>query len=366
MQRKKGMVYVKRVIRFLNIILVLFLITINNSRAQAGFNIYLVGDAGDHTYTAETLSNLQKELIQHPNSAVIFLGDNCYKDILWGIIPFGFKGFDSSRNTQLKLKAQLNILNNFKGSAFFTPGNHDWWNRTTYRKGKDKLFMEESFIEKSLSANTSISNPGNVFLPANGEYGPVYVELNNRTIRLVFMDTYRIIQTGIRKSPVPDEEKTVYSRLDSILRDGYALKQKIVIVAHHPVYAKGPYAQPLKSPGLFKRIKASNMNFPSYQAMSDQMNQVLRKYPGVYYASGHVHALQYFYTRDRIHYIVSGAGSKVNKLSEKEITRYASDLPNEYLYWNTGGFVEIQFNGLSERHFIYYHDGEMKCSPDPD
>ena len=103
---------------------------------------YLVGD-GDHTEAGETLINLQRELISHPNSAVIFMGDNSYKDILWGIIPFGYKGFDSSGNTMAKVRSQLNLLNQYKGWVYFTPGNHDWWNRTTYRQGKAKLAMEE-------------------------------------------------------------------------------------------------------------------------------------------------------------------------------------------------------------------------------
>src|SRR5450755_4145481 len=82
--------------------------SINSSLAQDHFKIYLVGDAGDHKEAGTTLKNVQKELINNPNSAVIFLGDNSYKDILWGIIPMGFKGFDSSRNTIEKVSSQLN------------------------------------------------------------------------------------------------------------------------------------------------------------------------------------------------------------------------------------------------------------------
>ena len=98
----------------------------NNVFGQEPFKIFLVGDAGDHEESGETLINLHKELVKFPNSAVVFLGDNSYKDDLWGILAFGFKGFDSSKNTMEKIRSQLSLLDNYKGSAFFIPGNHDW------------------------------------------------------------------------------------------------------------------------------------------------------------------------------------------------------------------------------------------------
>jgi hypothetical protein len=338
------------------------LLSAPGSIAQGNFKIYLVGDAGDHKESGETLVYLHRELISNPNSAVIFLGDNSYKDILGGIIPFGFKGFDSSGNTIEKIRSQLNLVNQYSGWVYFTPGNHDWWNRTTYEKGKAKLAMEESFIESNLKLNTSIANPDKPFLPANGGYGPEYVELNHQTIRLVFFDSYRIIQTGIKKSKVPDEEKSFYRRLDSVIHDGYLLKQQVIVISHHPVYLKGPYDRNLKHPYLFARIKASNSSFPSYRAMIDSIQNVLKRYPDIYYVSGHVHALQYFYTADRVHYIISGAGSKEINLSPQKIRLYdESPLSDEYLLWNTGGFFELSFQGDSVNTFLYYNNGSLKC-----
>ena len=331
--------------------------------AQEPFKIFLVGDAGDHTESGETLVNLKKELAKYPNSALIFLGDNSYKDILGGIIPFGFKGFDSSRNTIDKIKSQLDLVDQYRGFVYFIPGNHDWWNRTTFKKGKPKLAMEESFIEANSLLNTRIANPGKVFLPEKGEYGPVSVDLNNQTLRLVFLDTYRIIQTGIKKAKIPEEEKTIYHRLDSLIQEGYMLHEQVIVLAHHPVYLKGPYTRKLKHPYLFARIKASNANFPSYSKMIDSIQSVLQRYPATYYVSGHVHALQYFYRPDSLHYIISGAGSKENKLSEKEISRYAAELiPNEYLLWNSGGFFELEFSMGQIHTKLFYDEGTQQCS----
>jgi hypothetical protein len=337
-------------------------ISIYSSQAQTGFKIYLIGDAGDHVESGGTLTSLQKELVNNPNSAVIFLGDNSYKDILWGLIPFGFKGFDSTRNTIEKIKSQLSILDNYHGSVFFIPGNHDWWNRTTYKSGKQKLAMEESFITQNLKQNIHIANPDKTFLPENGDYGPEYVELNNRSIRIIFIDTYRIVQTGIKKSKIPDQEKSFYERLEAVIHEGYLLKEKIMVVAHHPVYAAGPFNRPLHHPYLFGRIKASNSSFPSYRVMAARINAILSHYPGIYYASGHVHALQYFHLKDSVHYIISGAGSKEKILAVKDINKYNAALsPEDYLEWNSGGFFELEFNADTTHTTLYYNNGSQKC-----
>ncbi len=356
------MKFLKRASLIFNLSCLLFF-TFNDSFGQNSFKIFLVGDAGDHEESGETLRNLQKELATSPHSAVVFMGDNSYKDILWGLIPFGYKGFDSTKNTMDKIRSQLSLLDNYRGSAFFVPGNHDWWNRITYARGKPKLAMEESFISENLRLNKTIANPENVFLPKNGTYGPDYVELQNKTIRLIFIDTYRIILTGIKKDKIPPEENLFYAQLDSVIRAGYMLKQKIIVVAHHPVYTIGPISKKLSSPYLFRRIKASFLNFPSYQVMADKINAILRHYPGIYYASGHLHALQYFYTKDSIHYIVSGAGSKEKMLSVKEMTEYArGPSPDDYIKWDTGGFFEIEIDPESTQTFLYFDNAGLKCS----
>lgn len=339
------------------------LLCIPTGFAQNSFKIFLVGDAGDHEESGETLVNLRKELLANPNSAVVFLGDNSYKNILWGLIPFGYKGFDSTRNTIEKINSQLGLLDQYHGSVFFTPGNHDWWNRLSYERGQPKLAMEESFISKNLAMNSTIANPDNVFLPKNGGYGPDYVELNNRTLRLIFIDSYRIIMAGIKKNKIPQEELSFYDSLDNVIRAGYNLKQKIVVVAHHPVFSLGPYNRTLKHPYLFRRIKASYIHFPSYETMASKIDTILHRYPGIYYVSGHLHALQYLETSDHVHYIISGAGSKENRLSEKEIMQYDKlSSAYDYLIWNSGGFFDLEFSPGSTNTILFYDNAIKKCS----
>ncbi len=358
---KTSILHLKPAILILSVLCSVIL-TVNDLQAQDTFKIFLIGDAGDNVEAGITLRNIHKELKESPNSAVIFLGDNSYKNILGKVIPVGFKGFDSSQNTMEKVRSQLTMLNDYNGYAYFIPGNHDWWNRTTYEKGRRKLAMEESFIEENLKLNTHIANHDNYFLPHHGSYGPEFVELNHQKIRIIFIDTYRIIQTGIKKSKIPEEEKTFYARLDSTIKNGVVRNQKVIVVAHHPVMTAGPYNKTLKHPYLFGRIKASSPDFPSYREMIININKILQQYPGIFYASGHAHTLQYFYTKDSIHFIISGAGSKEKILTEKEIKKYNSSIsPNEFLLWNSGGFFEIDFVDDTTKIVLHYDNGSKQC-----
>ncbi|HLG33300.1 MAG TPA: metallophosphoesterase [Bacteroidia bacterium] len=109
-------------------LLILFLLLAGECFSQSlSFKVFLIGDAGDSKVTGETLDSLKSQLLANPNSAVIFLGDNSYRGGLWGILPSGFRGYDGSNGTQAKIKSQLNILDEYKGAAYFIPGNHDWW-----------------------------------------------------------------------------------------------------------------------------------------------------------------------------------------------------------------------------------------------
>ena len=116
---------------------------------------------------------------------------------------FGFvviRGFIDSKDRK-------SILENYKGAAYFVPGNHDWWNTTNFNKGKQKLQMEESFIEQNLALNKSISNTKNVFLPQHGSPGPSVVEMNDNKICVVFMDTDWLLLLDEKRTPKINQEQ---------------------------------------------------------------------------------------------------------------------------------------------------------------
>ena len=328
------------------------------------FKLFLVGDAGEDTKTGETLRNLGLQLVANPNSAVIFLGDNCYKSGLGDILPYGFKGFDSSTNTIQKMHSQLDILQNYRGYVFFVPGNHDWWNITNVQKGRPKLKMEQSFVEANLGKNQTISNPGHVFFPQNGDPGPATVVLPGDSVRLIFIDTYRLIIESYKSKDKEEGpvERGFYHRLDSMVLDARGRHQRLIVAAHHTLYAKGPNSKPLANPYLFARIKASNSNFPSYNTMREKIRAVLVQYPGCYYACGHIHSLQYFFPPDSVHYIVSGAGSKTVYVSAKNMEKNKPGPGKESLVWNSKGFFEIDFYRPQDQIWMYSDNGKKKSA----
>ena len=342
------------------IFFILLVFGLNGLAQDSVFRLFLVGDAGEDRETGPTLKSLGRDLIQHPNSAVLFLGDNSYKGAAGNTLPYGFLGFDSTALTQDKVRSQLNILTRYKGSVFFIPGNHDWWNSENAEKGRRKLKMEENFIEENLRNNPTIANPDNVFLPRDGNPGPDLIELDDNKIAIVVIDIYSLMVPDFPKKSRDSlaRENAFYSRLDSVLKRCSAHNQRMIIAAHHPVVLRGPYGKMLKDPELFSRIKASNINFPTYKRISDSLRTMIRKYPGSYYVSGHLHALQYIVPGDGIHYIISGAGSKTNHVSQKHIDEIKSDPKHQFLLWNNKGYFEIVFRNSGEQVLMHYDQGD--------
>jgi hypothetical protein len=218
------------------------------------------------------------------------------------------------------------------------------------RLGKKALLKQELFVEEHLK-NSSLKNKENVFIPDKGSAGPLFREFNDGRTRIVFIDTYRLIlEEG------GDEVDTVflntfYSNLKKILMEGTAKKQKIVVVAHHPIHAKGKHSLPLAAwETIFRRVADANTNYPPYNRMATHLDSLLKEQnrPDIYYVAGHEHSLEYFYN-DSLHYLVSGAGSKVDQVDYKETVN-----ENEYFIWNEEGFFEIQFFGKFERVLMYH------------
>ncbi len=249
------------------------------------------------------------------------------------------------------MMSQLNILKYYEGWAYFIPGNHDWWNYTNLRKGKKALLKEETFIENTLKKFTSLKNNGSTFLPDSGHPGPVVREFNNDRTRIIFIDTYRLILEEGEKKSDSLFLNTFYRNLRKVLKAGIAKKQKIIVVAHHPIHAKGKHTLPLAAwQTAMRRFADANTNYPPYNRMATRLDSMLieENRPDIFYVSGHEHSLEYF-NNDSLQYIVSGAGSKVDLVDYKETV-----MENEYFIWNQEGFFEIEFYGRYERVLIHH------------
>jgi len=313
----------------------------------ATFKLFLIGDAGEGDTTGATLHDLHVMLMDNPNSAVVFLGDNCYKKSLFGLIKLEVGGFDGSRTARRRIMAQLEILRGYKGSAFFIPGNHDWFNHINLKRGMKRLMDEQVFIEDSLKNFKSLKNhKEGTFLPRNGSPGPISLDFNDGKTRIIFIDSYRlIIEEGRKRKNDRILLNEFYSNLKMQLNDATSKRQKIIVVAHHPIHAKGKHSIPLVlAERINRRFADANTNYPPYRKMSERLDSLLKAHhhPDIYYVSGHEHSLEYFFT-DSLHYIISGAGSRVDQVNQE------SCMDNEEcLQWNEEGFFEIDFYGRYE------------------
>lgn len=317
--------------------------------SQENFSVFLLGDAGKDTSSNELLILLKKELSKNSNSAVVFLGDNIYP-----------QGFLEKKNTKHKLErkrilAQLNILNEHKGSAFFIPGNHDW--RIGKHNGKKAVIQVCNFVNSWCSENSTLKNKNSgVFCPAQGESGPVSVLLSEK-VRLIMIDT----QWWLHPFEANKFEKNLFlMKLDSVLALSASNGERALVAGHHPMYSNGRHAKrrvltqflvnytPFQVFGLLglNRLLTQDLYHPKYRKMRDSLIKIFEKYPGIIYAAGHEHNLQWNAPNDSTmempsnnsddFFIVSGSGSKVTRLSEKKYSPVFS-------YDKGMGFFRIDF-----------------------
>ena len=318
------------------------------------FKLYLIGDAGEADTSAATLNELKIKLEANPNSAVIFLGDNCYTGSIFGKATFNVGGYDGSQLAKDRIMAQLNILRNYHGYVYFIPGNHDWYNKTNVKQGRKHLLEEIKFITDTLKTFTSIKNHDEeTYLPTDGNPGPVSRDFNNGKTRVIFLDTQRLIMEEAHPGHRKDTAllNKFYDDLKAQLQDASDKKEKIIVVAHHPIVAKGNHSLPLVFwQKIIRRFADTNTSYPAYHRMAVHLDSLLKAHhhPDVYYVAGHEHSLEYFFT-DSLHYLVSGAGCKVDNVNQESCNN-----DGLCLQWGQQGFFEIVFYGRYETVTMYH------------
>jgi hypothetical protein len=336
-------------------IIFLFLPYILVSQPEKLYSVYLIGDAGEDTTSGAALLMLKDELNSNPQSTVVFLGDNDY--------PNGFKINDHS--SEQKLWAQLDVLKDYQGNAFFIPGNHDW--DAQKRKGLKRLKDEETFINNYLKSNSRIKNKDDAaFLPADGLPGPQSVMLT-KDLRLIIIDTQWFLH-AYKKNKIGSKKKTkqlFYRHLDSLLEYSKLNNQQVIITAHHPMFTNGKHSRKLEplrflinyTPfqifgqlGL-NRLLSQDLSQPRYKKMRRRMLGSFSKYNNIVYVSGHDHNLQLFKEGEN-KYIVSGCGSKKEQLKKRK--RFDSVFEDD----SKTGFVKLEYYSNKKAATTIYRVGE--------
>lgn len=307
--------------------------------------IVLIGDAGQLTNGHHPVVDAVRQLIPlDEKTTVLYLGDNLYRS---GLPDEEYSDYLISRSV---LDSQLSIADNTPAKVYMIPGNHDWENGG--RNGWQTVIREQSYVDQLGKKNVK-------FYPENGCPGPVELSLSP-DVTLVIFDT----QWWIHPFDKPEIEsdcdyKTkdeVVTQLDDIFSRNS--KKLIILAGHHTLKSSGvhggyfklkqhifPFTDiypklyiPLPGLGSIYPIARSvfgspqDLKHPFYAEMIDAIEKVAKKYPNIIFVGGHEHSLQLI-KDSSYNYIVSGGGSKHNRVSKNKRTPFAT---------TTNGFAVLE------------------------
>ncbi len=342
-----------------------FLITVNTCFCQvdssAIHTVFLIGDAGEISIDQVAYKDTLLYELAHSatSTSVIFLGDNIYPN---GMLP----KTDLNRNkAESILASQIKLIENRvnQSNIYFLPGNHDW--AQGKKNGLQHILLQQQWFD-------SLNDSRIMMLPRNGCPGPVEVSLSNN-ITLVILDT----QWQLHKWDKPEGKYSTcqartfdetISQLQTILQRNK--HKRVIVAAHHPVMTYGEHGGvyllkqhifpltdlnpklyiPLPVIGsiyvLYRKLYGHRQDIANskYKSLRRSLMKVLEQYPGIIYASGHDHSLQYIF-KDKVHYIVSGAGVKTSVVRKKGYSKFAAA---------KRGFVKLSYNKNGETSMEYF------------
>lgn len=312
--------------------------------ADVETRLYLIGDAGAPARGGEpALRALGEELSRDPGrSFVVFLGDNVY--------PRGLsaEGDAGRRESERRLRTQIETVRDTGARFLFVPGNHDW-----DQHGSDGW----QAVKRQARYVLEHGGPGAGFEPRGGCPGPVPVPVGERLL-LVALDT----QWWLHDSPKPTTpadgcdvagEAGVVDALAALLRE--AGEREVVVVAHHPLLSGGGHGGhfgwkehifplrawkgwlwlPLPLIGSAYPIARQNGVFAQdigsgpYRHMVEALSAALQQTRPLAWAAGHDHNLQVLDGRSVRNVLVSGAGLRRQAKPPQRIeaTRFRSGEP---------------------------------------
>ena len=334
------------------LILLIMLISLAGSlqaQQEPSYTLYFIGDAGDVSTDQKnpTLDMLRQRFDESDErAALIFLGDNIY--------PIGLpeKGNKYREKSIKSINAQLDVIRDFPGRSFMIPGNHDW--KQTRPEGWEYVLRQGEYVENYLATEE------NVFLPDGGCPGPVEISLSD-DLTLILVDTQWLLHPWDKPGEESDCDSKTPAEVFLEIRDILSrnLDKKVIVAGHHPIYTYGSHGGvatlkqhifPLTElndalylpfpiigsiyPAYRKYVgNIQDLSHPKYRAMTSAFKDLYRDFPNLIHLAGHEHNLQYI-LRERVHYIVSGSGSKNKLVKKKKDVTYAV---------TRKGFGELEF-----------------------
>lgn len=300
------------------------------------FEVILVGDSGNikRSQPDELLELLKNHLPSNKQSSVIFLGDNVY--------PQGLpdEGHRLRKDAEAVLNKHHEALQDYEGKVIFISGNHDW------NKGKsdgiEYVLRQEKYINKLFDHKS-------YFVPENGCPGPTEININEHLV-IIAINTQWWVQKGFR--PIGknngcdvESEADFFEKLDATLAKNAG--KRILVIGHYPLYSYSLHGGKYKFkhhlfPFTIYKKKAflplpvfgsllplyrkyfgarEDLSHPRFKILRRRLKDIFRKYPGLIYAAGHEHNLQYIEKYNN-HFIVSGAASKANYVIDGKHSKF--------------------------------------------
>jgi hypothetical protein len=366
--------------------------------------LLLIGDAGDANPNGEpALQTLSEQVRLLPDrTTVVFLGDNIYER---GMPEAGASEpaeaaaktanvllsnvFDSRKEAERSLDAQIDTVRGTRAPAIFIPGNHDW--DPFGADGWKRILAQGNYLQAAANSGAGVDV---TMLPKGGCPGPVSVPLGKLGM-LVVLDTQWWLERGTNGRPQPENNPThcgetteaeIVAALVSELETAARQRRWAIVVGHHPLNSYGPhggfvegythlfpmrflrhyvpfYLEWLPMPVLGTAAVLARQHFsPSAQDASNALNEHLRSKlrgamaeaesrgaPTLAYAGGHDHSLQVFRTAVGPRFtLVSGLGatSRASEVGDSNNTLFAHANPLH------PGFMQLDF----------LHDGSVRLS----
>lgn len=307
------------------------------SSKELVFELLLIGDSGNikRNRPDEALELMKHHLPHKSDSCVIFLGDNVY--------PQGLPDINNSlrKDAETVLIKHYEALKDYGGKVIFISGNHDW------NKGKSNgieyVLRQEQYIHKLFHQQA-------LYIPEAGCPGPTLVNNLNEHVCIIAINTQWWVQKGFR--PIGksnncnvESEAEFFEKLKLTLEENK--NKRILVIGHYPIYSYSLHGGrykfkhhlfPLtiyKRRALFplpfigslvplyrKYIGArEDLSHPRFKILRKKLKDIFRDYPGLIYAAGHEHNLQYIEKYSN-HYIVSGAASKATYVIDGKYSKF--------------------------------------------
>lgn len=325
--------------------------------------IYLVGNAGEQVsgMTPPVLNALENHLqTAGSKSTVLFLGNNTYP-----------KGLVSKSNKELRnkaeaaLNAQLKILENYRGAAYFLPGERDW------SSGRKSLERQENYVEEHLNKLNGIEDKDDwseYWLPDDACPGPEVVEINDFLVLVIFDSQWWLTKW--------DDEPDMHDGCNIRSREFFAFyleealrkhrHKNVIVASHHGFDSYGPHGGyhhwsshlfPLRETNLKSNIPLpvigslmmwirsslggrQDLSNGNYQNLVGAMMHAARKNGEYIFVSGNESSQQYIHHKGQ-HQIISGAASETTPTFLTRNAEFTS---------SSQGFAEL---GVTDKGEVY-------------